>query len=78
MSGAGSHVNNLFARNGGLHPPVEVIASWPKPNHIDPEERGWGAPIALVIVLAITFLVYSARIWARLVISKSAGLDGYV
>lgn len=72
-----SHVTSLVARDGGLHPPAEVVASWPKPNHINPEERGWEAPIALMVVLGITFLVYILRIWARLVISKSAGLDGY-
>ena len=78
MAGLVSHVSNFVARDGGLHPPPEVLKSWPAPNHINPEERGWAAPVALVVVLVITFLVYFARIWARTVISKSAGLDGYV
>jgi hypothetical protein len=28
-----------------------------------------------MVVLGITFLVYCARMWARLVISKNTGLD---
>lgn len=73
--GLRSHANALFARDGGLHPPSEVIANWPKANHIDPEERGWGAPIVLLVVLAATFFVYIARMWARFMLSKNAGLD---
>lgn len=65
----------LVARDGGLHPPAEVLLSWPAPNHTNPEERGWEAPIVLIIVLAITFLVFAARIWARLAVAKSMGLD---
>ncbi|KAF2024334.1 hypothetical protein EK21DRAFT_20975, partial [Setomelanomma holmii] len=60
---------------GGLHPPSEVILSWPRPNHVDPEERGWEAPIALIVVLALTFIVYALRMWARLVVAKNAGMD---
>ncbi|KAH7066807.1 hypothetical protein BKA63DRAFT_425286 [Paraphoma chrysanthemicola] len=65
----------LFARDGGLHPPSEVLKSWPRPNHVDPEERGWEAPIALIIVLAITFIVYTLRMWARLTVAKNSGVD---
>ncbi|KAI4643672.1 hypothetical protein J4E93_006684 [Alternaria ventricosa] len=71
----GSYGGSLVARAGGLHPPPEVLLSWPRPNYVDPEERGWGPPILLMVVLGITFLVYCARMWARLVISKNFGLD---
>jgi hypothetical protein len=70
-----SHIATLFPRDGGLHPPPDVILSWPKPNHVDPEERGWDMPILLLVVMGITFLVYIARIWARLILLKNAGLD---
>jgi hypothetical protein len=70
-----SNANVLFPRAGGVRPPPEVLLSWPRPNYINPEERGWEAPIILMIVLGITFLIFVARMWARLVISKSAGLD---
>ncbi|CAN9350736.1 unnamed protein product [Alternaria alternata] len=71
----GSHASRLVARAGGLHPPPEVLLSWPKPNYVDPEERGWGTPIVLMVFLGISFLVYCARMWARLAISKNTGLD---
>ncbi|KAL6707500.1 hypothetical protein ACN47E_004070 [Coniothyrium glycines] len=70
-----SHANALFARDGGLHPPIEIIKHWPRPNHVDPEERGWEAPIVLFVMLGITFMVYVARMWARLAVAKNAGLD---
>ncbi|KAF2622507.1 hypothetical protein BU25DRAFT_209873 [Macroventuria anomochaeta] len=69
------HVNRLFARGGGFHPPSEVLLSWPKPNYINPEDRGWSSSIVLLVFLGITFLVYIARMWARLGLGKNAGLD---
>jgi hypothetical protein len=70
-----SSKNDLFRRDGGLKPPSDVLLSWPKPNYVNPEERGWEAPVALFVVLGITFVVFLLRIWARLIISKNAGLD---
>lgn len=77
-----SHVNHLFtsyaslsARDGGLHPPTDVLLSWPKPNYVNPEDRGWSSSIVLLVFLGITFFVYIARMWARLGIGKNAGLD---
>lgn len=69
------HVDRLFARDGGLHPPSEVLLSWPKPNYINPEDRGWSSSIVLLVFLCITFLVYIARMWARLGLGKNHGLD---
>lgn len=71
-----SHASVLVARSGGIHPPISVIASWPHPNYVNPEERGLATPIALAVVMGITFLVFVARIWARVIVSKSAGIDG--
>lgn len=65
----------LFARSGGLYPPPSVIKSWPRPNHTDPETRGLAVPVILIALLIFTFIVYSARMWARLVVAKNAGLD---
>lgn len=77
-----SNVNNvqhsadtLLIRSGGLYPPSSVLLSWPQPNHANPETRGWTVPIALIVLLAITLIVYSARMWARLIVAKNAGLD---
>jgi hypothetical protein len=70
-----SNANVLLPRAGGVHAPPEVLLSWPRPNYINPETRGWEASIVLLIIVGITFLIFVARIWARLVIAKSAGLD---
>lgn len=67
--------NLLVPRAGGLHPPAEVLAAWPRPNYVNPEERGWEAPIVLVVMLFLTIVVFVARLWARLVVSKNAGID---
>jgi hypothetical protein len=64
----------LIARNSGVYIPPKVILSWPKANHIDPGESGWAAPVILWVSMGITFLVYIARMWARLVLLKSCGL----
>ncbi len=65
----------LYPRGGGLNPPAEVLINWPAPNYVNPETRGVGAPIFILILLVITILVFIARIWARLVVAKNAGWD---
>jgi hypothetical protein len=65
----------LVQRDGGVHPPPEVLLSWPVPNYVNPEDRGWDSSIILMIVLGITFVIYTVRMWARLVVAKNAGLD---
>ncbi|KZM24673.1 hypothetical protein ST47_g4191 [Ascochyta rabiei] len=69
------HYDHLFARDGGLHPPPQVLRSWPTPNYINPEERGRTSSIVLSAVLGVTFFVYIARMWARLGLGKNAGWD---
>lgn len=68
-------VDRLHTRDGGLYPPPKVLLSWPAPNYVDPEERGWGSSVVLLIFLGIAFLFYVARIWARLGQGKTYGLD---
>lgn len=75
VDGPFNRYDGLYARDGGLHPPPEVLLSWPKPDYINPEDRGWSSSIVLLIFLGITFLVYVARMWARLGLGKNAGLD---
>ncbi|KAH7128806.1 hypothetical protein B0J11DRAFT_279797 [Dendryphion nanum] len=70
-----THADSLFRRAGGLVPPSSVVKSWPKPNHVDPETRGWAAPAILIVFAILTTLVFGARIWARTFISKNTGLD---
>lgn len=61
-----------------LLPPIEVIESWPVPNHDDPITRG-PAPIYFNLVLfpLVCFFI-ALRMYTRLRISKSFGLDDWL
>jgi hypothetical protein len=72
------HANKLFARGGGVLAPPEVIKSWPRPNYIDPQTHDWTESIVVIVVFALSIAVYAARIWARLVVAKNAGLDDII
>jgi len=65
----------LSARDGGLHPPLDVIISWPKPNYVNPATRDWTGPVILLTAIALTIIVFVMRIWARLVVGRNLGLD---
>ncbi|OAP60014.1 hypothetical protein AYL99_05016 [Fonsecaea erecta] len=58
-----------------LHPPPSVIASWPKPNYVDPDTRGPGLVYMCIIFAAIGIITCTARIYSRLFITKAPGLD---
>jgi hypothetical protein len=61
---------------GGLHPPIAVILSWAtKVNYIDPPTRGWSIVILVTVLLTCTYIVVGMRLWARLVVAKSGGID---
>lgn len=77
-SGVFARSEGLVARAGGLHPPGDVLLSWPAPNYENPETRGWEAPIILIIMLAATIVIYVARMWARLVVAKNHGWDDII
>jgi hypothetical protein len=53
----------------------EVIASWPKPNYINPETRGPALLITCTTLSAIGVIVVAARIYARVFITKAPSLD---
>lgn len=60
---------------GGLHPPPEVIASWPAANHVDPIRRDWTLAILTIILFFLTLALVSARLWARFILQHNAGID---
>ncbi|KAH0545366.1 hypothetical protein FGG08_000507 [Glutinoglossum americanum] len=55
--------------------PLEVLKSWPKPNYVNPVRRGPALLIVNAILLPITTAVIIGRLYARLKIVRSAGLD---
>jgi hypothetical protein len=59
---------------GGIRPPLEVILSWPARSE-HPERHGWGLTITTIILFCITLAVVVARLWARMVLQRNAGLD---
>ncbi|CAI6336433.1 unnamed protein product [Periconia digitata] len=62
-------------RGGGINPPPEVLLSWPAPNYANPVTHDWSGAIVLIVLLSLTIGVFGARLCARLLISKNAGLD---
>ncbi|KOS44693.1 hypothetical protein ACN38_g4407 [Penicillium nordicum] len=56
-------------------PPPIITESWPTPNYIDPPTRGHGVLIVNVVCLALAFLIVFLRLYTRLWITCSAGVD---
>lgn len=66
-----SNVNMRF-------PPLDVLKSWPTPNYIDPVTRGWENRIIIISLFPLVFLAISVRVFTRLRISRSFGLDDWL
>ncbi|EXJ80174.1 hypothetical protein A1O1_08316 [Capronia coronata CBS 617.96] len=58
-----------------LHPPASVIASWPRPNYIDPSTRGPALEYVCIIFSALAIFIVTARLYSRLLITRAPGLD---
>ena len=50
----------------------------PAPNYTNPEAHSDVGPIMVIIFLILSLIVYMARMWARVVLSKNAGLDDWI
>ncbi|PQE12112.1 integral membrane protein [Rutstroemia sp. NJR-2017a BVV2] len=59
-------------------PPPEVIASWPAPNYINPEKHGNAVIIVDAVFFPLALLILLIRIYTRIRISKSFGLDDWL
>jgi hypothetical protein len=60
---------------GGIHPPLSVIKSWPKANHINPVRRDGGLVGLTITLFVLALATVCARLWARFVIQRNAGID---
>ncbi|KAB8301447.1 hypothetical protein EYC80_003313 [Monilinia laxa] len=56
-------------------PPAWVVASWPKPNYINPETHGWENVILNVVLYTILCCFLVLRIWTRTRLRASFGAD---
>jgi hypothetical protein len=58
-----------------MYLPLEMIASWPKPNYVDPIRRGPSIIILNIILYTLVLVIVSIRTYTRLRISRSFGID---
>lgn len=56
-------------------PPEAILATWPTPDYIDPSTRGHGVLIVNATCLPLAFIVVSLRLYTRIRITYSAGVD---
>lgn len=56
-------------------PPANVLASWPTPNYVNPVTRGPTNTIMNLIFFPILLFVVGLRIYTRVRVSRSFGLD---
>ena len=56
-------------------PPPSVLKTWPKPNYVDPDTRGPGVLIVNIVMVCIAFIVTCLRLYTRLRITTSPGID---
>ncbi|KAL8663169.1 MAG: hypothetical protein Q9202_004101 [Teloschistes flavicans] len=61
-----------------MHPTKEIIASWPKPNYVNPETRGPALTVVNIVFIILVVLVVALRFYTRLRITRSFGLDDWV
>ena len=59
-------------------PPLAVLESWPKPNYVDPIQRGPVNIILNLIFLPLVCLVITLRVFTRTQISKNFGADDWL
>lgn len=58
--------------------PPEVIASWPTPNFVNPDDRGPALVYVCIIFTVIGTLLVTARIYSRLFITRAPGVDDFL
>lgn len=56
-------------------PPMEVLLSWPLPNYVDPVSRGPAVLIVNIVTMSIAFFLTMLRLYTRLRITCTPGLD---
>ena len=55
--------------------PLSVLLSWPAPNYVDPIRRGPSLVIVNSVLLPLAIVIVGLRLYTRLFIIRSAGLD---
>lgn len=60
------------------NPPLEVVATWPKPNHVNPEHRGPALLIVEISIMSVAILTLMARLYVRIFKVNKHGLDDWL
>ncbi|KAF2677970.1 hypothetical protein K458DRAFT_377526 [Lentithecium fluviatile CBS 122367] len=63
---------------GGIHPPLEVMLSWPTPNYANPVTRPKTILILACVLGPLTICLLLARLWVRIRMQSNAGLDDWL
>jgi len=63
---------------GGIHPPLDVKLSWPKPNYVDPVLRPNTIVLMACIMGPITVVMTLVRMWVRVFHQRCAGWDDWL
>jgi hypothetical protein len=71
-------VPSLPIMPGGIHPPLEVIASWPAPNFHNPDTRPKTILILACVLGPMTVCLVLARLWVRIRMQNKAGMDDWL
>jgi hypothetical protein len=56
-------------------PPPSVLATWPVPNYDNPVTKGVGGKVVGVTLTALTTVILAIRVYTRLHIVRSFGMD---
>ena len=56
-------------------PPPAITLSWPPANYVDPPTRGHGVLVVSIVCTCLSFVVTCLRIYTRLRVTATAGLD---
>jgi hypothetical protein len=61
-----------------LLPPLSVILDWPSSNYNDPVTRSKAVLVTSCVLGAVMIGVVGARMWARFIIQRNAGMDDWI
>lgn len=58
--------------------PPEVVATWPKPNYLDPESQGPDLIVAGLFTLVVALICLGLRLYIRLGVMRKTEMDDWV
>ncbi|KAI1982897.1 hypothetical protein LOZ51_005496 [Ophidiomyces ophidiicola] len=60
------------------NPPPEIIATWPKPNYVNPEYQGPQVAIVGITLLTLSVIIVCLRMYVRIWMRRSASWDDWL